>query len=1283
MKLNQFTHLYPVSKTLRFELKPVGETADYIEEFKSLYLQKIVAQDYKRADNYQIIKQIIDDYHRYYIEEKLSNPCNPETGELYITEEDFENAFSFFEKFIQNPKDEHAKKSWNSIQSDLRKKLVKAFDNNDRLFGKEMINEDLQLWLQGKGEWDTHKEVVNSFKKFTTYFTGFNENRKNMYSSEDKSTAISFRLMNENLPKFFTNCIHYQTMQKNYPDLQIAIESGLLDKMGINQVSDVFQPSFFTALFTQTGIDLFNELLGGRTTDEGVKIKGLNEQINLFRQKNGIKPKNLPNLAILYKQILSDRVSHSFIPEQFANDRELLDALDSFIQDCQKEEGALAKLKKAVTGLQECDLDKTFIKAGLNITDMSQKIFSDYRIINNAVYHHVANSVFPVPKNGKVSETLEKNRNTYISNIEAYSMGELEFYLKNYAGSLDSDHEDKAKIDELFSKSIHPILDFYLLAIQSAENYKDNTMQDGVNEVMPLLKLEQLNKGYLRQEQTQKIQSVLDSFLKLAQSVKPLHLVKGRKPIELPAVDYGFYTDFSEAFENYENMIVSLYNKARNHLTKKPFSVDKIKINFENPTFLFGWDINKARGNNANIIRKNGEYFLAIMHRDYLDIFDEISPEGGNGFYERINYKLVSGINKMLPKVFFSKKGIETYDPPQNIIDIYNNDSFKKGDSFDLNKCHQLIDWYKMNVIRYKANPEDEFGWDVFNFQFSPTKNYRDINDFYREMEIQAYKIWFSKISESYINECVKLGKLFLFQIYNKDFSPYSKGKPNLHSLFWKAIFDPENLKDIVIKLNGEAEMFYRKHSINKDERIAHHANKTIANKNDRNPKSESLFEYEIVKDRRYTLDKFHFHVPITLNFKAPGVMRFNDQINLNLKNSTDTHVIGIDRGERHLLYYIVINTKGEIVEQGSFNTLKTDLGYAVDYRKKLDDKEKARDLARKSWTTVENIKELKAGYLSHISHQMALLIRKYNAIVCLEDLNFGFKRGRFKVEKQVYQKFEKALIDKLNYLVFKDAKADEPGHYLNAYQLTAPFDSFKKMGKQTGILFYVQAAYTSKIDPATGFINFLFTKYESLEKSKTFFEAFDEIRFNSDKDYFEFSFDYSKTLPGRELTGYRNKWTVCTQGDLRYRNQQNNGYWESMPVNVTAELKSLFNAYRIAYQNGQDLREAIALVKETKFYKKIYGLIATTFSLRQSKSGTDEDFILSPVADENGNFFDSRTAPNTLPQDADANGAYHIALKGLWNIEQIRRWDGKGKLNLAMKNADWFSFAFQKPFNK
>lgn len=103
-----------------------------------------------------------------------------------------------------------------------------------------------------------------------------------------------------------------------------------------------------------------------------------------------------------------------------------------------------------------------------------------------------------------------------------------------------------------------------------------------------------------------------------------------------------------------------------------------------------------------------------------------------------------------------------------------------------------------------------------------------------------------------------------------------------------------------------------------------------------------------------------------------------------------------------------------------------------------------------------------------------------------MEDLNFGFKRGRFPVEKQVYQKFENMLISKLNLLIDKKADPTEDGGLLRAYQLTNKFDGVNK-GKQNGIIFYVPAWDTSKIDPVTGFVNLLKPKYTSVSEAKSY----------------------------------------------------------------------------------------------------------------------------------------------------------------------------------------------------
>lgn len=60
---SSFIKKYSLSKTLRFELKPVGKTAEHIK--KLLSDDEILAEKYKQA------KKIIDEYHKDFISRKL------------------------------------------------------------------------------------------------------------------------------------------------------------------------------------------------------------------------------------------------------------------------------------------------------------------------------------------------------------------------------------------------------------------------------------------------------------------------------------------------------------------------------------------------------------------------------------------------------------------------------------------------------------------------------------------------------------------------------------------------------------------------------------------------------------------------------------------------------------------------------------------------------------------------------------------------------------------------------------------------------------------------------------------------------------------------------------------------------------------------------------------------------------------------------------------------------------------------------------------------------------
>ena len=170
---------------------------------------------------------------------------------------------------------------------------------------------------------------------------------------------------------------------------------------------------------------------------------------------------------------------------------------------------------------------------------------------------------------------------------------------------------------------------------------------------------------------------------------------------------------------------------------------------------------------------------------------------------------------------------------------------------------------------------------------------------------------------------------------------------------------------------------------------------------------------------------------------------------------NNDMHIIGIDRGERNLIYVSVIDLHGNIIEQKNFNIIN-----GVNYKEKLKQRESERDSARKNWKQIGKIKDIKEGYLSLVIHEITSLVLKYNAIIAMEDLNMGFKRGRFKVERQVYQKFENMLISKLNYLVDKNKAVNEEGGVLKGYQMTYIPKSLKELGRQCGYIFYVPAEY-------------------------------------------------------------------------------------------------------------------------------------------------------------------------------------------------------------------------------
>ena len=155
----------------------------------------------------------------------------------------------------------------------------------------------------------------------------------------------------------------------------------------------------------------------------------------------------------------------------------------------------------------------------------------------------------------------------------------------------------------------------------------------------------------------------------------------------------------------------------------------------------------------------------------------------------------------------------------------------------------------------------------------------------------------------------------------------------------------------------------------------------------------------------------------------------------------------------------------------------------------------------------------------------------------------------------------------------------------------------------------------------------------------------------------------------------------------------------KNISINPTEELKAFFEAHNINYKSGLELKSLIKdlpneeLTSRFNKYKSIdilFNSFKNTLQMRNSKTNSskeEDDYLISPVKSEDGTFFDSREELKKgenakLPIDPDANGAYHIALKGLYLLENDFNRNDKGVIQ-NISNADWFKFVQEKNYEK
>ena len=1324
-EIKELTGLYSLTKTIGVELKPVGKTQELIEA------RKLIEQDDQRAEDYKIVKDIIDRYHKDFIDKCLN--C------VKIEKDDLEKYVSLAENSNREAED------FDNIKTKMRNQITESFKKNPLfvgLFKKELITNYLPNFVS-----EEERVVVNKFSKFTTYFDAFNDNRKNLYSGDAKSGTIAYRLIHENLPIFLDNIASFNKISetgvnKYFSDIENEFTAILYEM----HLSDLFQIDYFNNTLTQKKIDNYNYIVGA-----------VNKAVNLYKQQH--KTVRVPLLKTLHKMILSERVTPSWLPERFESDEEMLTAIKETYESLKN---VLVgdnddSLRNLLLNIDNFDLEHIYIANDSGLTSISQQIFGYYDTYTLAIKGQLQ-------RENPATKKQRENPNLYDDRID-------KLYKKEGSFSI-------AYLNRLVDTKEHITINEYYRLLGSYCREEGKRKDDFFKQIdgaySDMLYLFSTEHGEIAQSDsdTAVVQQLLEAYKGLQRFIKPLlgHGDEADKDNEFDAKLRKVWDEL--------NIITPLYDKVRNWLSRKIYNPEKIKLYFENNgKLLSGWSDSQTEKDNGTqyggyIFRKKNEigeydFYLGISTDAKLFRRDEtICYE--DGMYERFDYyhlklntllgksyignygedskAVLSAFNAAITKLHLEKKlvpkdneKVPTYLKrfKQYYADFYQilmNDDIvvnanKRENSQD---SEEVLSAFKDAVTKLhlekKLVPKDNEKVPTYlkrlkqkyaNF-YQILMNDVNVVDAYKSMKQHILATLASLIrvpaaielaaqtdleidelideimnlpSESFgyfpvataaIEEANKREKkpLFLFKMSNKDLSyaaksseglRKSRGTENLHTMYLKALLGmTQNVFSI-----GSGMVFFRHKTKGLAETTARHkANEFVANKNKLNDKKKSIFAYEIVKNKRYTVDKYLFKLSVKLNYSQPNKFDVNSKVREIISNGGIKHIIGIDRGERNLLYLSLIDLKGNIVMQKSLNILKDDHNAkGTDYKGLLTEREGERQDARRNWKKIANIKDLKRGYLSQVVHIISKMLVEYNAIVVLEDLNPGFIRGRQKIERNVYEQFERMLIDKLNFYVDKHKDANETGGLLHALQLTSEFENFKKSEHQNGCLFYIPAWKTSKIDPATGFANLFDTRYTNADKALEFFRKFDAIRYNEEKDWFEFEFDYDKFT--QKAHGTRTKWILCTHGK-RLRFLRNSTRVQEIVV-LTDEFKKILGEAGIDIH--VNLKEAICNLEGKKNLEPLMQFMKLLLQLRNSKAGTDEDYILSPVADENGIFYDSRSCGEQLPENADANGAYNIARKGLMLIRQIKEAKELDKVKFDISNKAWLNFAQQKPY--
>ena len=1081
----------PVSKTITAKLVPVGKTRDNIDKMN------ILESDKQREEAFVRVKKYIDRVHKYFIEECLKQQDSGKS--VYVPENEFNKLYTLRVnlKNLNGKERKNAQKEIQVEENRLRKlisEIFKAHPNYKNLCGVNLFTELLPSYCN-----EEEMKDVNLFKGFYSYFTKFNKLREQLYVSDDIHTAVAHRIINDNYPVYIDNKLILERIRSECKELYDLSENGrqLFHELNQTYTMDYGMSSSYISMYNSTISGTFDE-------DGNQTCRGLNQLINEYRQKN--KECRIPYFKPLYKNLMSDK-KPLFSVSYFESTAEIKDAVITFNESIRK------PYERFISYITKSFPIDTWCVEKKNLNRLSHIICSNPFTLDNLV---------------SASKKFSKNQ------PDIYSASDFK---------------------ELLSENILEETEFHFDFLQ----YKDYLLQFRPQDFFSKIPFDRITDIQYDKKQALELKEYLQSVLDYYNMLRILVIDSEDERIISNEITYNeeYYTEL-ELIIDALNPIVKLYNKVRNFVTKSLKQEKEIKLNFDCSSLLDGWAESQEKVKNGLIFHDESEdkYYLGIYNQNMKKPdFEYVS----DSTFKKMVLNTIPEPYKMLPKVFFSKKGLETYKPSEEIIEGYKNKLHKKSSGkFDLSFCHRLIDYYKDSIRQ-----RDE--WNCFNFNFKPTEEYQDTFEFFNEVSEGGYSLEMVGINKDILMKAVDEGSIFLFEIYNKYLANKAHGKDTYTQIIRSALSG----KKSNVQFCGGAQIYYRPalikeeathkkgsvivnkiskegFTINSDvyKNICSHFNHNTALSSEAKTLLDSgsviykTADRDLYKDRRYMYESFSFLCPVKINWQAKDInpFTFNKAVLDAIRSDDDVKILSINRGENNLVYAVLMDKKGKVILDKSFNIIQSGK-QNVNYKNKLIEKSKDRANSRTNWQEIDKIKDLKSGYLSFVIAEITRLIIENNAVLVLESLSNDFKSGRQFIESNIYQQFEMALVTKLSCIILKENEYGTPGSLEHPYQLVPKFTSFDNISLQFGFVFFINPAYISKTDPESGIINFFnFNALTNNEKRTEFFKNFDNITVENDKLVFLYHpGNFNKDFKSIDLfkviaAGKRNVWNPKTK---------------------------------------------------------------------------------------------------------------------------------------------------------